>query len=803
MRKIYFLSLIFMLLAIAVGCGRTDTKQKSKRGPDPGYYEQYRVMKQNEVGEIPFGLRTLWQNWDKKLHKTGSNLFNIREWGPNHVGGRTRAILIDKSDSMHLIAGAISGGIWNSYDRGKTWKQSDDHALTLAVTSLTQNPFSPNEIYFGTGESMGNSAGIDGNGVFKSLDGGQTFTQLSATSNANFTQIWTVRHSRVLDSTIYVGTHSKGLWRSTNGGNTFTKIYNTSYAIHDIEVFADGTLIFTVAGYGLYRLDESTTGINKIEGGLPTSGFNRISVAYCESNPKHIYAQFANSSCTDLLGIYRSTNGGINWTLKTDPGTNVSYSWAWYCMDLAVHLENPEWVAAISVTPGYSTDGGNTWKAIQNTHADYHTMVFFKGENKCLIGNDGGIYLYNTGSMNTGAINLNIGYNVTQFYAGAFYPGGTNILGGTQDNGTFSAFNGNAIFNDILGGDGSYCGVNQQDSSLIYASTQNGDIRRSTNFGSSWTTIDGAIQASGDDLWFINPFELNPKDGHQVYFPTKSRIYRTTDRGTTWTAMTNKILGSIYAIGMTPENNPTLYFGGQSSMLYRVNEAKTAVAGSEFMMTALAPSAARGAFIGNIEINPLDHTIIYLSMNNISANPRLWKVLNANTNQPTWVNISGDLPAQLPVNWVEVDSKDTNFIAAATDFGLYTTRNGGQNWVKEMSVPNVQIPMIRLRETDGKLFIFTHGRGVFEAETRFVAGVSVPGAEDLDLSIYPNPASDQVHVHSTISVQKLELFDLQGKRLKTELGTTMKIRDLPNGLYIMVVNLANGDKATRKVLVKR
>ena len=162
-------------------------KEKTARqlpGPNPGYMVQYRIMKQNEAGELPIGLRNLWYNHDSRNYKKASNLLGVKEWGPDHVGGRTRAILIDKDNNNKILAGSVSGGVWMSLDRGKTWKMNDDHALSLAVTCITQNPFNGNEIYFGTGESMGNSAGIDGNGIFKSVDGGLTFAQLTSTNNS-------------------------------------------------------------------------------------------------------------------------------------------------------------------------------------------------------------------------------------------------------------------------------------------------------------------------------------------------------------------------------------------------------------------------------------------------------------------------------------------------------------------------------------------------------------------------------------------------------------------------------------------
>jgi hypothetical protein len=781
---------IVALVSVCAFVYNTESKADSLLpGPNPGYQEQYRTMKQNEAGELPIGLRNLWYKHDGRNYKKASNLLGVKEWGPDHVGGRTRALLIDKDNNNKILAGSVSGGVWMSLDRG--------------TTCITQNPFNGNEIYYGTGESMGNSAGIDGNGIFKSVDGGETFEQLASTNNGNFVQHWDLKHSLTDSQTVYAATNDKGLWKSTDGGNTFIKIYSTTRRIHEIEVFEDSTILFSVAGLGVYTFKEGIQNITKIGGGLPSSGaFDRISIAYCESQPNVIYAQYMAAGSTTHFGFYKTTNGGTSWKTLTNPSTNtgISYTWAWYCLEIAVHPTNPDFLLSLAVTPGYSTDGGITWNDLKNSHSDYHAARFFKGEDNFLIGNDGGIHQYSSSNPTSNSIRLNNGYNVTQFYTGSYFPSGNNIAGGTQDNGTWTSFDNSPKFNSVLGGDGSYCAVHQQNGNTIYASWQNGILRRASNAkNTSWTDIDNSLQNSGDGFWFINPFDINPVDGDQIYFPTKKRIWRSTNQGNSWTATTNSIAGNLYAVGITSDNNPTVYFGGQSSLLYRIDSAKTAKAGNEFMMTALAPTAARGGFIGNIEIDPVTPSTIYLSMNNISTNPRLWKVLNANTNNPTWINISGNLPAQLPVNWVEVDSKDTNLIIAATDFGLYTTTNGGQNWLKEKSIPNVHIPMIKLRDSDGQLFIFTHGRGVYTANTRTMPTVVVPAAS-LKFKIFPNPAVDKIEIETSENLVNVEIFSLLGQRVLTSTAKQIDLKSLASGQYLVQVTLANKTVETRKII---
>jgi hypothetical protein len=199
-----------------------------------------------------------------------------------------------------------------------------------------------------------------------------------------------------------------------------------------------------------------------------------------------MYTQFMNGAGTAHVGIYRSNNRGKTWTALPNPSSIVDYSWAWYCLDLAVHPTNADWLTSISVSAGFSKDGGKTWTELKSSHADYHTTQFFPGENNFLIGNDGGIYEYNTTTAGSSFLDRKIGYNVTQFYTGAFFPTGQDLIGGTQDNGTRMTKSQNSSFTRILGGDGSYCAIDQQNAATIYGSYQNGVLRRadaSNRFG--------------------------------------------------------------------------------------------------------------------------------------------------------------------------------------------------------------------------------------------------------------------------------------------------------------------------------
>ncbi|MBO6517215.1 MAG: T9SS type A sorting domain-containing protein [Bacteroidia bacterium] len=796
----YAYAFVALLIVGSLSLSVRTTKTKFP-GMHPGFAQQFSQMKQDENGQIP---RSMWKQWQKetpKLHGKIDYFESVNELGPTNIGGRTRALLVDSENSNHLIAGGASGGIWNSNNGGISWTPLDDHASSLSVTAITQNPFNPKEIYYSTGErSTGVYINYDGSGIFKSEDGGQSFSQLDSSDITAFDKTWDIVHSLTDSNTFYVATIANGLYRTQDKGKTYQQIYKSSADIHDIDVTKEGRVYFSRAASGIYWFDEAdTVEINHYE--IPVNGYDRCMVEPSPSDPKIVYASFATSGGNGLRAIYKTTNGGESWVEMANPQTTqgISFNFNWYCFTLAVHPTNPNYVLAGAQYMGYSTDGGQSWNEIANSHADYHNVVFVPKSNNYYVLNDGGIYQYNTSTAQFTAFDRNKDYNITQLYAGSFNPTGEEVLAGAQDNWTTINAEGGSEFERVLGGDGAFNAIDKT-GDHVYASSQNGNIRRWS--GTSWINIYNSLRSvvGSNNFWFINPFEINPEDGTQIYFPTRNHIARSTNRGTNWTQITNAIPGSIFSVGMTAEDNPTLYFGGQSGILYRIDNAKTATPGNSFKMFTLAPSNARGGFVGNIEIDPNEQSTIYLAMSNFSVQPRIWKVTDADTDTPKWEDISGNLPSSLPVNWIEVDPSNSDNIMVATDYGLYVTADGGRFWHKEEQIPNVYISMIRLRESDRKLFIFTYGRGVWTAKLENDIDASL---EEVNLSpstvLYPNPASTTVRIRNA-EVQSAKVYDATGKQSQLTVANdgNINISGLSNGIYFLETVDHNGNKLVNR-----
>lgn len=796
-------TLIFTTLFLGVN---RNAVQNIEQGEHPGYEEQYFLMKQNAKGEVP---KSLWRQWIKetpKFHAKTGFFKEVNELGPTNIGGRVISMIIDSENANHFICGGATGGIWNSYDAGATWKPNNDLAPNLAVSSITQNPFNPKEIYYATGgrPKQAGSISYSGDGLFKSIDGGKTFQFMDSSDIPAFDNSWDIVYSLTDSNTFYVGTLQHGLYRSRDKGLTYELIYNTTGSdVYDVDVTKEGRVYFSVYTKGIFYFDEAETPeVKQFE--ITSDYFHRCAVAPSASDTNVIYAAFARALSTEtdiLVGTYKSTNRGKTWTKLANASLRTRhFDQNWFNFVLDVDPKNPNFVIVGGVEASYSTNGGSSWGVLRTGHVDYHGLTFDPNTNYFYALNDGGIYRYTTSSPGSFPSDRNNTLNITQVYCGSFFPTGDKLIIGNQDNNTLLNGGGNGVFSQQLGGDGAFNAVSD-DGNVMYGSSQFGVLYRNTT--GSWTSYPYnrlAAVVGTNDFWFINPFSLNETDGAQLYFPTKNYIARTLNGGNSWNVITNLISGSAYCIGLTPEDDPDLYYGGQSGILYRINAAKNASPGNSFRMFTLAPMAARGGFIGCIKVDPNEFSTIYVGYTNYSTNPRIWKIIKANTENPEWVDISGNLPTSLPVNWIEIDPLNSDNIIVGTDFGLYVSANGGQFWHKEELIPNVHISTVKIRPSDRKLFITTYGRGVFTATLEDNIQVSTRDKQGFttEVKLFPNPAQNFVEI-SGMNWTSVEFINSMGQTMTcNKLGVNkFDVSNLTKGVYFAVVKEDNKKEVIR------
>lgn len=475
--------------------------------------------------------KQLAQNLAKSKKSASSLNMNWTNMGPNNIGGRTRAFLIDNTNPDIMYIGSVSGGLFKSTNAGASWTPVNDMEENLAVVSLAQS--SNGDIYYGTGEGQyysntgAGSSGILGAGIFKSTDGGATFTQLASTDPDQAGFAWRavgkleVHPNR--PNEVYAATFS-GLRISTDGGAT----WSTPSGLPSIGSSADDMTIDRIGqvwvkqGSSIYKsdgLDPPTfTQITKNNPGaaeLPTfSGRTRIAVSPEDENYVYVISTtpggiFSQGSGGEFDKAYRSTDGGQSWQVIGEQNMYLNPHSGQGDYDNAVNVDpsdkNRILVGGVTFWEWSSSEG---WQLLSSTssgaapfyvHADMHHIVWHPTKkNRVFAMNDGGIFRSNDNGATWSAISK--GYTSAQFYAIDYGYNG-ELMGGTQDNGTifidpsnyypesgvrtsFINYNGS-----LMDGDGGYTAFSKLDQEVMFKEMQYAVLGRSVDGGENFESI--------------------------------------------------------------------------------------------------------------------------------------------------------------------------------------------------------------------------------------------------------------------------------------------------------------------------
>ncbi|MBP6446444.1 MAG: T9SS type A sorting domain-containing protein, partial [Saprospiraceae bacterium] len=417
--------------------------------------------------------------------------------------------------------------------------------------------------------------------------------------------------------------------------------------------------------------------------------------------------------------IYKSTNGGIDWSAT---GTTPAFTsgQAWYCMAVAIDPNNANNVIVGSLDCYQSTNGGANWSKIsewvgttgQYVHADQQAM-FWGSNNRVLVASDGGIHLSPDGGSTFN--DRNEGLRLKQFYSVGIHPTSTNyFLAGAQDNGTHSMnAPGLASSIEVTGGDGAFSHVDQDNGNYQFGAYVYNQYRRSTNGGSTWSSINYS-STSGR---FINPTDYD--DVNNIMYCSGNAnqyvIWTNPQTGSTFSAKTVSQFnnGKVSALKVSPYTNHTVYFAGQgsgiASTLVKVTSANATTPTITNIGSALAITSAN---ISCVELGTDEQNLIVV-FSNYGIN-NVWVTSNGGT---TWSQIDGNLP-DMPVRWAMFYPGDNTKAIIATETGVWQTSliNGASTlWNPETGFPNVRTDMLQYRASDGLLAAATHGRGIFSA----------------------------------------------------------------------------------------
>ncbi|MBK9400559.1 MAG: PKD domain-containing protein [Bacteroidetes bacterium] len=723
---------------------RGDKRTKFERKRDGALQAIQRdvmMMKDPALGIVPGERILVAKKYKDQLMQSSANLAPLAgvswdEQGPNNQGGRTRALMVDPNDvsGNTVFAGSVSGGLWKTTNinaASPVWTPVNDLLSNLAVISIAYDPTNTQVMYFCTGEGYNNIDNVRGLGVFKSTNGGVTWTQIASTNNATFYYCQKV----VVNSAgvVFVATSSGGLQRSANGGTTWTKVLGsgllitgaTSNFCYDVEIAADGDVYSSLDG-SVHK----STNAGVTFGAAQTIGVagNRIELACAPNDSNYVYAVVEAGGA--VAGITRTINGGTSWTVRTEPAdvdpdilaADFSRGQAWYDLTVAVDPNNRERLFVGGIDLFVSTDGAGTWSqvshwyggfSLQNVHADQHNIVFQNGSSSvAYFVNDGGVYRSTNANVAVPTIvDKSSSYRTAQFYACAMHPTALTpyYLAGSQDNGTHKfVTSGIQATTQATGGDGAFCHIDQNQPQFQFTQYVYNDYYRSSDGGNTWTNV---VTAGGS---FINPSDYDDANNKMYAASTTNQFVRWDDPqtgGTFVTVAAAALNGWVSAVKVSPNTANKVFFGSDNGRVVRVENAHTGAP----TITNISTGLPAGAYVSCVEVETGNDNHLLVTFSSYGVNS-VWESTNGGT---SWTSVEGNLP-DMPIRWALFNPNNNDQVLLATELGVWSTDNlnaGATVWgATNSGLANVRVDMLQLRQSDKYVIAATHGRGLYASD---------------------------------------------------------------------------------------
>ena len=673
-----------------------------------------------------------------------------------YTSGRMRAILVDAADPTGntVFVGGVDGGLWkttNFLTSPANWTVVNDNFASIALTSICQDPTNSNIMYFSTGEATSNSDAVFGRGVWKSTDHGVSWTQLASTTN-----FW--RCFKIIcdaSGNVYLALRTMttpivqpiGLARSTDGGIIWTNITpsgltSSNTICTDIEISSTGRLhasfgyITIGTGTSNYRYTDIPSTVASGTWTLPAGGLtttaNRIELA---ASGNILYAAPTNNA-NNVLDLYRSIDGGVNWTQQNPLplSTSISNTQGWYDLTLAINPNYTDSVIVGGLDAYLSVNGGDT--AVRLTrwvgatppyvHADHHFIQWFNvgSERRIIIGCDGGIFLSRDNGATFSDRNRNL--SLKQFFSVSMHPTLTDyMLAGAQDNGSHKLNSpGLTSSVEVTPGDGAYVHIDQNEPQYQFTSYIYNQYRRSTDGGNTWSQVNftGSL---GPGL-FINPFDYDDVlnvmyCSYGVASAPNNRLLRWDNPQTggsgillTLSALTRTSASNPTAFKVSPYTANRVYIGSSRGVLVRLDNASTVMnnAQANANTTAIGSASFSTGTINCVAVGTNDNNLMAIFSNYGVSN--VWSTTDGGAN---WTACDGNLP-DMPVRWAVFENGSNSKVVLATEAGVYTTDllNGASTiWAPQPGFPTVRTDMLKLRVYDNVIAAATHGRGIFTA----------------------------------------------------------------------------------------
>jgi photosystem II stability/assembly factor-like uncharacterized protein len=688
----------------------------------------------------------------------------LRALGPALTPGRISDIAVDPRDRKVWYVAAASGGLWKTIDAGATWQPIFDRYGSYSLGCITLDPRNPDVVWLGTGENQSQRSVGFGDGIYRSGDGGRTWKHMGLATSEHIAKILIdPRDSAVLyvasQGPLWSPGGDRGLFKSTDGGKTWKAVLQISEntGITDLVMDPRNPDVLYAASYqrrrnvglligggpeaAIYKSIDGGSAWTKLPSGLPTVDLGRIALGISPQQPDIVYALV--TAANKESGFFQSADGGATWTRQS----NYKVVDPQYYGKIYPDPHKFDRVYAVDVSIHVTEDGGKKFQpAGWKIHSDNHAIVFDPTEpDHLLVGNDGGLYeTPDRGRTWRHFTNL----PTTQFYRVAvdntlpFY----RVYGGAQDNGSLGGPARTAMKDGIRtsdwgrfgGADGMQPRVDPEDPNIVYTMSQNGAIVRLDRQKNSRASIRPKSDKDAPVRWnWDTPFIISPHSAKRLYLAA-SVLYRSDDRGTTWTAISPDltrqldrskipVMGKLWGPDAVTRNLFTTDLSVSSALTESpVQEGLLAVGTDDGLIQVSAdggkswsksdsfPGVPEQTYVSALCASRHDGSVLYAAFNNWQRGDFKPYLAKSSDRGKTWTSIAANLPPRHCVWCLAEDHVNKDLLFAGTEFGLFFTVDGGKHWVAlQGGLPVIAVRDLDIQRRENDLVCASFGRGFY------------------------------------------------------------------------------------------
>ncbi|MEP6648199.1 MAG: glycosyl hydrolase, partial [Saprospiraceae bacterium] len=667
----------------------------------------------------------------------------FRNLGPALTSGRISDLAVDPKNHKRYFVASASGGVWRTTNSGSTYESVFDGEGSFSIGCISIDPQNSNNIWVGSGENNNQRSVGYGDGVYKSVDGGTSWTNMGLKNSEHIGKV--LIHPEHTD-VIYVAAigplwssgGDRGLFKSSDGGKIWKNVLtiDANTGVNDVvmdmnnhnimyaSAFQRRRNVFTYIGGGpkssIYKSTDGGDTWTKSSEGLPVVDIGRIGFAISPAAPDKIYAIV--EAARGKGGTFRSINQGATWEKMGD-----YFSAGNYYDEIVADPNIPDRLYSMDTWLHVTNDGGNSWRNLgeNSKHVDNHCMWIDPDDSDhFLVGCDGGVY-ESFDNAKTWLFKANLPvvqfYNVAVDNAMPFY----NIYGGTQDNfslgGPSRSISGNGISNDewfiTHGGDGFESQIDPDNPNIVYAESQYGGLVRYDKQTGEETGIQPHERKDeGTYRWnWDSPLVVSKHVPGRIYFAA-NKVFASDDHGNNWQVISDdltrqidrnklKVMGRIWGVDAVAKNQSTSPYGNIVALSESPMDPDLLFVGTDDGLIQITSNRGKSwkkiddikgapdtSFINQIVASSHDENVVYACFNHHKYGDFKPYIFMSKDKGQTWSSISSNLPTRGTVYCLIEDNIDPKLLFAGTEFGVYYSNSGGKSWKKLSSgLPNTCI----------------------------------------------------------------------------------------------------------------